>query len=83
MTAEDAADRVGVLLLDRGDIEAELEARAQQEIEKRKLEAEAKLREQAKKGLNSLFGKPKPAPATPASPSASASTRSVAPSRSG
>ncbi|MBT2558633.1 AsmA family protein [Hymenobacter sp. ISL-91] len=50
----------------------ELEARAQLELEKKRLEAEARLREQAKKGLNSLFGKPKPAatppPAAPATP---------------
>ncbi|OWP64573.1 hypothetical protein CDA63_02100 [Hymenobacter amundsenii] len=48
----------------------ELEARAQQEIEKKKLEAQAKIREQATKGLNNLFGKPKapvkPAPKAPA-----------------
>ena len=43
----------------------ELTAKAQQEIEKKRLEAEAKLKEKAAQGLQSLFGRPKK-PATPA-----------------
>jgi len=44
----------------------ELQAKAQQEVEKKRLEAETKLKEKATQGLNNLiFGKKKPA-ATPA-----------------
>ena len=43
----------------------ELAAKAQQEIEKKRLEAEAKLKEKAAQGLQSLFGRPKK-PVTPA-----------------
>ena len=43
----------------------ELAAKAQQEIEKKRLEAEARLKEKAAQGLQSLFGRPKKA-ATPA-----------------
>ncbi len=50
---------------------AALEAKAKEELAKRRLEAEARAKEEARKaigkGLNGLFGKPKPAPTpTPA-----------------
>ncbi|UOR04902.1 AsmA family protein [Hymenobacter aerilatus] len=52
----------------------ELQTKAQQEVEKRRLEAEAKLKEKATQGLNNLiFGKKKPA-ATPAPTPAAADT---------
>ena len=39
-----------------------LEARAKQEVEKRRLEAEAKAKQAIGQGIKNLFGKPKPAP---------------------
>ncbi|MDI9781084.1 hypothetical protein QM325_25415, partial [Pseudomonas putida] len=44
----------------------ELTLKAQQELQKKRLEAQAKLQDKAKQGLNNLiFGKPKTQPAKP------------------
>ncbi|GAA4351265.1 hypothetical protein GCM10023185_09770 [Hymenobacter saemangeumensis] len=52
-----------------------LEARAKQEVEKRKLEAEAKAKNEVGRQLNNLFGKPKPKPAPTPTPEPADTTK--------